>query len=137
MKGFLRIPNTLRYSEEFTLTEKWLLAVIGSWTDGCRVTQSALADELGVTRQWVNVMIRNLKERGAIDIETTESGQKIMRLTCQFSRQYMSTKLTKGVNSVDKGCQVSLQLPHYINNKDNRKKKENGAPAPKHPIPNL
>lgn len=133
MKGFLRIPNTLRYSDEFTLTEKWLLAVIGSWTDGCRVTQSALADELGVTRQWVNVMIRNLKERGAIDIETTESGQKIMRLTCQFSRQYMSTKLTKGVNSVDKGCQVSLQPPHYINNKDNRKKKENGATAPKHP----
>lgn len=137
MNGFLRIPNNLRYSGEFTLTEKWLLAVIGSWTDGCRVTQSALADELGVTRQWVNVIIRNLKERGAIDIETTESGQKIMRLTCQFSRQYMSTKLTKGVNSVDKGCQFSLQPPHYINNKDNRKKKENGATAPKHPIPNL
>jgi biotin operon repressor len=131
MKGFLRIPNTLRYSSEFTLIEKWLLAVIGSWADGCRVTQSALAEELGVTRQWVNVMIRSLKERGAIEIETAESGQKIMRLTCQFSRQYMSTKLTRGVNSVDKGCQLSGQQPHYINNKDNRKKKENGATAPK------
>lgn len=137
MKGFLRIPNTLRYSNEFTLTEKWLLAVIGSWTDGYRGTQTALAEELGITRQWVNMMIRSLKERGAIEIDTAQSGQKIMKLTCQFSRQYMSTQLTKGVNLVDNGCQLSLQTPHYINNKDNRKKKENGATAPKHPTFNF
>ena len=129
--GFLRIPNTLRYSSEFTLTEKWLLASIGSWNDGCKVTQSALAEELGVTRQWVNVMIKKLKELGAIEIETEESGQKTMKLTCQFSRQYMSTESTKGVNSVDKGCQLSGQRTHYINNKENRKNKENGATAPK------
>ena len=137
MKGFLRIPNTLRYSDEFTLTEKWLLAVIGSWTDGCRVSQASLAAELGITTRWLIEMIKGLKKRGAIVVERDGRNSNVMRLTSEFSSRYMCSQFTSNVNSVHISSEVSSQPPHYINNKDNRKKKENGATAPKHPIPNL
>jgi DNA-binding MarR family transcriptional regulator len=137
MKGFLRIPNTLRYSSEFTLIEKWLLAVIGSWADGCRVPQAQLAAELGVTPRWLIEIIKSLKERGAITSERESGNANVMRLTSEFSSRYMCSQFTSNVNSVHISSEVSSQLPHYINNKDNRKKKENGATAPKHPIPNL
>lgn len=133
MKGFLRIPNTLRYSSEFTLTEKWLLAVIGSWSDGCRVPQAQLAAELGVTPRWLIEIIKGLKERGAITSVRESGNANVMRLTSEFSSQYMCTQFTSNVKSVHNSSEFSSQPPHYINNKDNRKKKENGATAPKFP----
>jgi len=147
MAGYLRIPNALRYSSEFTLTEKWLIASVGSWADGYKGTYVALAAELGMTQRWVISLVNSLEERGWLEVERGWGNTLKLTPECaaaffdkvnsvhqegELSSPRRGSKFTKKVNSVHQ--EGELSSPHIKNiknnNKEKEKEKENGAGAP-------
>lgn len=99
------VPLHILWDDRLSSTEKLLWADINTF-DVCFKSQSTMAKQFGVSRQWVNKCLKKMVELGYIEVVESTDSVNIIRAI--MDAPGVSTD-TKGVSTkVDRGCQQKL-----------------------------